>query len=80
MMTAQYGTRWLFILLAWRRVHTWVSRWRKIKNGKESEGMVGVVCLWYLGTQVGAPAWYFVLLAVSVACRLVEFGINIAKK
>lgn len=41
--------------------------------------MIGYICLLYIGVQIGAAWWYYVLLALGVCMKMVSAVIEAAK-
>jgi hypothetical protein len=42
--------------------------------------MIEWILLFYLGIEIDAPWWYFVLLALSAVAKLVSAGIEIGEQ
>ena len=34
--------------------------------------MMTVICLWWIGCQLSAPVWYYILLGVGIVFRLLD--------
>lgn len=41
--------------------------------------MIGYICLLYIGIQIGAAWWYYVLLGLEVCMKMVSAVIEAAK-
>lgn len=42
--------------------------------------MIAAICLFWIGTQLNAPSWYYALLIVFVVMKVFSFGINMYKE
>lgn len=42
--------------------------------------MISIICLWWVGCQLSAPGWYFMILAIGVICKFLSYGINMFEK
>lgn len=42
--------------------------------------MLTIFCIWWIGTQLQAPAWFYVALAISAFIKLISYGIDMYKK
>lgn len=42
--------------------------------------MLSIICLAWIGTQLGAPAWYFGLLMLMVFINIISYGIKMYNK
>lgn len=41
--------------------------------------MIGYICLLYIGVQIGAAWWYYVLLCLGVCMKMISAVINVMK-
>ena len=41
--------------------------------------MIGYICLLYIGVQIGAPWWFYLLLGLGVCIKTVAAIVNVAK-
>ena len=42
--------------------------------------MLLVICLWWIGIQLSAPTWFYVLLGISAFVKLISYGIDMYNK
>ena len=42
--------------------------------------MLLVICLWWIGIQLSAPTWFYVLLGISASVKLILYGANMYNK
>lgn len=42
--------------------------------------MLIIICLWWIGMQLCAPTWYYVLLGISAVVKILSYGIDMYKK
>lgn len=38
------------------------------------------ILLWWIGLQLNAPTWYFVIIGVLLLVQLINFGLTMYKK
>lgn len=41
--------------------------------------MITLICLWWIGCQLSAPTWYYVLLGVGFILQIINFGLRMYK-
>ena len=42
--------------------------------------MLADILLWWIGLQLNAPTWYFVVIGFLLLCQVINFGITMYKK
>ena len=42
--------------------------------------MLAIICLWWIGYQLSAPTWFYVLLGINIFLKIMSFGINMYNK
>lgn len=42
--------------------------------------VIYIVCLVWVGVQLGAPTWFYILLGFAAMCRLLKIGIDLGEK
>lgn len=42
--------------------------------------MLIIICLWWIGIQLYAPTWYYALLGICAAVKILSYGIDMYKK
>ena len=42
--------------------------------------MLVIICLWWVGIQLSAPTWFYVLLGISAFAKLISYGIDMYNK
>lgn len=42
--------------------------------------MLLVICLWWIGIQLSAPTWFYVLLGINIFLKIMSFGIDMYNK
>lgn len=39
--------------------------------------MLGIICLWWVGIRLTAPAWYFWLLGIAGVLAFAKFAVSV---
>ena len=42
--------------------------------------MLAIICLWWIGHQLSAPTWFYVLLGINIFLKIMSFGIDMYNK
>ena len=42
--------------------------------------MLAIICLWWVGIQLSAPSWFYILLAISIVIKIFSYGIDMYNK
>lgn len=42
--------------------------------------VIYIVCLVWVGVQLEAPTWFYILLGFAAMCRLLKIGIDLGEK
>lgn len=42
--------------------------------------MLSLICLWWIGVQLSAPTWFFVLLGIGFFIDMIDFGTKMYNK
>ena len=42
--------------------------------------MLAIIFLWWIGIQLSAPTWFYVLLGISAFAKLISYGIDMYNK
>lgn len=42
--------------------------------------MLTIFCIWWIGSQLSAPTWFYVFLGTSAFIKLISYGINMYNK
>ena len=42
--------------------------------------MLVIICLWWIGYQLSAPTWFYVLLGISAFVKLISYGVDMYNK
>lgn len=42
--------------------------------------MLAIICLWWVGIQLGAPSWFYMLLGISIFIKIISYGIDMYNK
>lgn len=42
--------------------------------------MLPIICLWWVGIQLGMSSWFYILLGISMFIKIFSYGIDMYNK
>ena len=42
--------------------------------------MIAIILMIWVGLQLNAPTWFYVICAITIAAKIIQYGINMYKE